>query len=115
MFPYEDSETLFVCPYPEKRNHLSFVTISPTLVIDTSMERSSRVLQHGNTKNLIIKNSYLSVFAVMFSKQFLAYTVHIDRCYHSIHKHSSLSQIIPFIHIYVLKNFERLNLHSLRH
>ena len=29
-------------------NHLSFVNISPTLVIDTSMERSSRVLQHGN-------------------------------------------------------------------
>ena len=39
-----------VCPYPEKRNHLSFVNISPTLVIDTSMERSSRVLQHGNPK-----------------------------------------------------------------
>ena len=34
------------CPYPEKKNHLSFVNISPTLVIDTSMERSSRVLQH---------------------------------------------------------------------
>ena len=29
-------------------NHLSFVNISPTLVIDTSMERSSRVLHHGN-------------------------------------------------------------------
>ena len=29
-------------------NHLSFVSISPTLVIDTSMERSSRVLHHGN-------------------------------------------------------------------
>ena len=31
-------------------NHLSFVNISPTLVIDTSMERSSRVLHHGNPK-----------------------------------------------------------------
>ena len=31
-------------------NHLSFVNISPTLVIDTSMEKSSRVLQHGNPK-----------------------------------------------------------------
>ena len=31
-------------------NHRSFVNISPTLVIDTSMERSSRVLQHGNPK-----------------------------------------------------------------
>ena len=34
-------------------NHLSFVDISPTLVIDTSMERSSRVLHHGNPKKLI--------------------------------------------------------------
>ena len=41
---------LSVCPHPEKRNPLSFVNISPTLVIDTSMERSSRVLNHGNTK-----------------------------------------------------------------
>ena len=31
-------------------NHLSFVNISPTLVIDTSMGRFSRVLQHGNPK-----------------------------------------------------------------
>ena len=31
-------------------NHLSFVNISPTLVNDTSMERSSRVLHHGNPK-----------------------------------------------------------------
>ena len=31
-------------------NHISFVDISPTLVIDTSMERSSRVLHHGNPK-----------------------------------------------------------------
>ena len=43
------------CPYPEfpyaeKRNRPGFVTISPTLVIDTSTERSSRVLQHGNQK-----------------------------------------------------------------
>ena len=43
------------CPYPdfpyaEKRNRPGFVDISPTLVIDTSTERSSRVLQHGNQK-----------------------------------------------------------------
>ena len=38
MFPCEDSKNR-VCPYPEKKNHLSFVNISPTLVIDTSMER----------------------------------------------------------------------------
>ena len=47
MFPCEDSKTVSV---PEKRNHHSFVNISPTLVIDASMERSSRVLQHGNPK-----------------------------------------------------------------
>ena len=43
---------LSVRPYPEKRYHPSFVNMSPTLVIDTSMERSSRVLvtvlQHEN-------------------------------------------------------------------
>ena len=47
MFPHEDSKTVSVrpsvYPHPEKRNHLIFVNISPTLVIDTSMERSSRV------------------------------------------------------------------------
>ena len=31
-------------------NHLSFVNISPTLEIDTSMERSSRILQHAHGK-----------------------------------------------------------------
>ena len=54
MFPYEDSKTVSVCPsvcpHPEKRYHHSFVNISPTLVIDTSMERSSWVLHHGNPK-----------------------------------------------------------------
>ena len=44
-----------VCPsvhlsVPREINHPSFVNISPTLVIDTSMERPSRVLQHGNPK-----------------------------------------------------------------
>ena len=38
------------CPYSEKRNHPSFANISPTLVIDASLERSSRILQHGNPK-----------------------------------------------------------------
>ena len=54
MFPCEDSKTvsvcLSVCPHPEKRYHHSFVNIRPTLVIDTSMERFSRVLHHGNPK-----------------------------------------------------------------
>ena len=37
----------------KSRNHLNFVNISPTLVIDISMEKSSRVLFHGNPKDLI--------------------------------------------------------------
>ena len=41
MFPYEDSKTLSVCPYPEKRNHPGFVNISPTLLIGTYIERST--------------------------------------------------------------------------
>ena len=82
MFPYEDSEIVSVCPYPEKRNHISFVNISLTVVIDASMERSLRVPlpQRGNPKIgfLSLKNAYLNVSAVMFCKQFLSYTVHID-------------------------------------
>ena len=31
-------------------NHLSFVNISPILVIETSIQRSSQVLHHGNPK-----------------------------------------------------------------
>ena len=104
MFPCEDFKTvsvcLSICPYPEKRNHHSLVNMSPTLVIDTSMERPSRVLQHGNPKiwfSCKKKHVYLSVSAVIFHKQFLAYTVHIDWCYHAIHKHSCRS-----VHIFVL-------------
>ena len=36
---------------PKYWNHPSFINISPTVVIDTSMERSSRVLQHENPRN----------------------------------------------------------------
>ena len=134
MFPYEGSEILSVCPYPEKRNHPILVNISPTLVIDTSIERSPQVLHHGHAyilyffkkcsiffhlyfelcevldhpisqyqsyssnwyingkvftstmewkpKNLILlrkKHAYLSFSAIMFCKQFLAYSVPIDK------------------------------------
>ena len=43
-------KTVSVCLYPEERNHTDFINISLLLVIDTSMERSSRVLHHGNPK-----------------------------------------------------------------
>ena len=50
LFPYEDSETLSISPYPDKKNNYSFINVSLTEVIDTSMERSARELQHGNPK-----------------------------------------------------------------
>ena len=43
MFPYEDSKNVSICLYPEKKKNPGFVNISPALVIDTSMERSSQV------------------------------------------------------------------------
>ena len=43
-----------ILTFDKELNHLSFVNISPTLVIDTSMERSSRVLQTAwKPQNLI--------------------------------------------------------------
>ena len=65
MFPYEDSKTVSVCRYPEKRNHPGFVNISSTLVIDSSMEKSSRVLQHGNIR--------IFFFSVKFGVEFCPY------------------------------------------
>ena len=50
MERYEDSKTVSGCPYPGKWNHPGFVNISLTVVIDTSMERSPRVLHHGNPR-----------------------------------------------------------------
>ena len=47
------TKTVSVRPYPQKRNHTGFVNISPTLVIDTSMERSSREPQHGEPIKVI--------------------------------------------------------------
>ena len=41
MFPFDDSEILSVCPYPDKRNNSTFVNICLTVVIDRSIERSS--------------------------------------------------------------------------
>ena len=62
MFPYEDSKTVSVCT-PIKE---IFVNISPTLVIDTSMERSSRVLHYENPKIWIF-------FPKMFEIRILTY------------------------------------------
>ena len=50
---FEIDEIEIFCSYPEKRNRPGVVDISPTLVIDTSMERCSRILQHSNPKSWI--------------------------------------------------------------
>ena len=60
MFPYEDSEIVSVCPYPEKKKHHSLVNISPRVETDTWMERSLKVLQHENLKFSFQRKSKLS-------------------------------------------------------
>ena len=80
------SVRLSVCPHPEKRNHHSFVNISPTLVIDTSMERSSRVLQHGNQK-----------IWFFFSKKFeIEFDLYFDLCWRA-----EIIQVGLNMHLYV--------------
>ena len=70
-----------ICPYPEKRNHHSFVNISPTLVIDTPMERSSRVLHHENPQKFHF-----------FSKKF---EIQILTCDEELKYHLSFVNISP--------------------
>ena len=48
---FEIDENEIFCRYPKKRNRPVFIDISPTLLIDTSIERCSRVLQHRNPKS----------------------------------------------------------------
>ena len=80
MFPCEDSKTVSVCPYPEKRNHLGFINISPTLVIDTSMERSSRVLHHGNQKIwFFFLNVEIEFWLVLKCLLFLQYRSYLSK------------------------------------
>ena len=67
-------------------NHLSFVNISPTLVIDTSTERSSRVLQHGNQK-----------IWFFFSKKFeIEFDLYFDLCWRA-----EIIQVGLNMHLYV--------------
>ena len=64
-----------VCPHPEKRIPLSFVNISPTLVIDASMERFSRVLHNGNPKIWIFfqKSSKFEIWLLVKSWNHLSF------------------------------------------
>ena len=50
-------------------NNLSFVNISSTLVIDTSMERSSRVLHHGNPKNWFFISKKFEIRILTFDEE----------------------------------------------
>ena len=52
---------------PRRKKRPGFVNISPTWVIDTSSERSSRVLQHGNQK---IWFSFSKKFEIEFDLYF---------------------------------------------
>ena len=79
------------CPYPEfpyaeKKNRPGFVNISPTLVIDTSTERSSRVLQHKNQK-----------IWFFFSKKFeIEFDLYFDLCWRA-----EIIQVGLNMHLYV--------------
>ena len=88
-------EIVFVCPYPEKRNYLTFVNISPTVVIDTSMARGFPVLQHGNQKSDFTRNKMLNrVFLLscfVNNFQLMLCTLIVLLSY-AIHKNSCRSQ-----------------------
>ena len=67
-----------------EKNRPGFVNISPTLVIDTSTERSSRVLQHGK------KNWF-------FSKKFeIEFDLYFDLCWRA-----EIIQVGLNMHLYV--------------
>ena len=81
------------CPYPEfpyaeKRNRPGFVNISPTKVIDTSTERSSRVLQHEKQEIW---------FFFFFSKKFeIEFDLYFDLCWRA-----EIIQVGLNMHLYV--------------
>ena len=74
-------------------NHLSFVNISRALVIDTSMERSSRVLQHGNIKNWFFFPKISSKLNVDLF--FLSSKLNIDLC-----QRAEIIQVVLNMHLY---------------
>ena len=67
-----------VCPYPEKRNNPCFVNnISSTLIIYASMEKSSRLLHHGNMEE---KSSRLLQHGLCLKLNFDMYFEIFDLC-----------------------------------
>ena len=82
LFSKKGLNWIFTCSYfylcrsaSEKRNHPGFINISLSVINDTSMERSSRVLHHGNPKHLIffikkVRNSILTWYTLAFHLSF---------------------------------------------
>ena len=103
MFPYEDSKTVSVCPYPEKRNHHSFVNISPTLTIDTSMERSSRVLHHGNPIFFFFKKVWNWILTCILTFMLKSLNQHSRRSQHApIWRHRGCIVVPSRVDIYLV-------------
>ena len=81
-------------------NHYSFVNISPALVIGTWLERFSRVLQHGNPKNVL---SFLKMLTLVFLLSCFVNNFYLILCplmsllSCAIHKHSCRSQHISVL------------------
>ena len=125
----------------KSQNHLSFINILSTLVIYASMERSSRVLQHGNLKIWIFFKFWWPATDRM-SPKLIAALIFLDRnmltCFrchillaifsfynvslisilpHAIHIHSCMFRHISvltscsYAHLFFDK-FAPLNLHS---
>ena len=67
-----------VCPYPEKRNNLSFVNVSPTLVINTWLERFKSTTAWEPKKLIVfLKKMLTSVFLLScFITIFSLFSVH---------------------------------------
>ena len=125
IWGFQNSVCPSVCPYPEKRNHLSFVNVNPTLEIDTSMERSSRVLHHGNPKMWIFfqkvrnwLNWILSVLRVSVCREkkspwLCEYQSYISNWYTSTERSSSTTPWEPKIWFFFQKS-SKLNLTVLK-
>ena len=91
-------------------NHLSFVNISPTLVIDTSMERSSRVQQHGNPKIWIFSKKFeiriLTFDKELKSTQLRQYQPYIGNWYINGKVFTNTTPWKPKIWFFFSKKFE---------
>ena len=99
------SVRLSVCPSvrtPRKEITLAFVNMSPTLVIDTSMERSLWILHHGNPKILICfqKSSKFEFWLVTKTWSHLSF-VNISPTFEIDTSMEKSSRVLQHIYIYI--------------